>query len=411
LAITSTLYERFDDVPAGEWNAIADDDGSLSMDLRLLSAFERTMRNQCTCWAALMRDNSARLVAAAALCVFKVDALDSTSPLGCRIVGAIRKIFPNFLRFNVLFCGLPVPCGETHLRMVDNSYAAEVVDELHRVMRDLARTHKARLFVVKELDERPAALSEALVERGFLRGEIPPLHLVDGERFASFDEYRGALKARYRAHVNRSRRKVDEAGFTVERVRGAKVAELFTDDLHRLYLAVWKRSKVRLEQMSAEFFRECARALPDETTLTLVRRSSDDRIVAFVFALVGRGVYYSLYCGIDYQFNNSGDLYFNLFYRALEQAFASGAAEIHLGQTSDVFKSRLGTTARPLHFFVRAANPILHRGLKLVSRLAFPPVARVRKHDVFASPRPKARWRADAILTSAGSVASPTTAT
>jgi hypothetical protein len=78
----------------------------------------------------------------------------------------------------------------------------------------------------------------------------------------------------------------------------------------------------------------------------------------------------------------------------LEQAFASSAAEIHLGQTSDDFKSRLGTSQRPLYFFARAANPILHRGLRMVAKLAFPSLKRAQEHHVFAGPRPEARTRA-----------------
>ena len=371
------LYDRFDQVPPEAWNEITGKDGALTMDLRLLGAFQRTLEDQCKCWAVLFRDDAGRAIGAAALSLFKVDGLDSTRPAVQKLSRAVRQIWPGCLYFNVLFCGLPVPSGESHLRIVDGVDGKIVLDELQVVMNCLARQERGMLCVLKEFNWSECG---RLSFPEYIRGGIPALHVLKG-RFTSLAEYLGALKARYRAQINRSIRKFKLAGFEAEHVCGPPIADLFTDEVHRLYLAVWERSQYRLEQLPVEFFREVARTLGDQVSLTVVRR--EGRIVGFTYGLAGRTVYYNMYSGIDYDLNKLGDLYFNLFYCDLDYAFKAGAAEIHLGQTSDDFKSRLGTSQLPLHFYVRGSNSFLHLGLRRFGRWAFPPVASVRKHDVF----------------------------
>jgi len=55
-----------------------------------------------------------------------------------------------------------------------------------------------------------------------------------------------------------------------------------------------------------------------------------------------------------------------------------------MGQTSDSFKSRLGSTTQPLYFFVRARAAWMNAALRLFAPVAFPAVRPVRPQDVFA---------------------------
>ncbi len=151
--------------------------------------------------------------------------------------------------------------------------------------------------------------------------------------------------------------------------------------MHALYRAVWERSLYRLELLSAEFFRELGRRFGEQASLTLICRG--EHIVGFTFGLLDGCVYYNMYSGVDYGQNTEADLYFNLFYHSLDHALECGARTLHLGQTSDHFKSRLGTTQQPLYYYVRAVNPIVQWGLRAFSRYVLPPIPKVPNHHVF----------------------------
>jgi hypothetical protein len=90
-----------------------------------------------------------------------------------------------------------------------------------------------------------------------------------------------------------------------------------------------------------------------------------------------------MYSGVDYALNGDGDLYFNL---DIDQALRAGADQLHLGQTSDSFKSRLGSRTQPLWFYARARSTAANRLLRWLAPLAFPRVDNVEQHEVFKTP-------------------------
>ncbi|HYP57999.1 MAG TPA: GNAT family N-acetyltransferase [Beijerinckia sp.] len=256
----------------------------------------------------------------------------------------------------------------------------EVVAETDRVMQGLARKLGAYLTVFKELDDA-SPLTDVLLRRGYVRGPIPPMHLLDVS-FASFAKYCDALKSRYRAQVQRSQKKLAAEGFEALHGRGAMfLTEHFDDRAHQLYKA--EKAEQKLELMPAAFFREMAIALGDEVSLTMIRRAG--HICAFTFAITRGDTHYNMYCGLDYALNSEGDLYFNLSYRDMDQAFRAGAASLHLGQTSDAFKSRLGTRTEKLWFYARLQPSAANRFLRLFAPVAFPKATEVEPHDVFAT--------------------------
>ncbi len=379
---TSRLFESFADLPA-LWEGICSAD-DLAMDLRALAVFQHTLIAQCRCWGVVVYDAHGLAIGCAALCLFDTELIESHSPFVIRWRDRLRRLWPGAGKMQVLFCGLPVPSGSSHLRVREGAPLPEVVAEVDRVMQHLAHTVGGRLCVFKELDET-SPLAALLPGMGYARGPIPPMHLLDGG-FLHFAHYRDSLKSRYRAQVQRSQKKLEAAGFEVIAGRGsAFVAQHFDAHAHRLYMAVQAQAEQKLEWMPEAFFREIAEALGDEVLLTVIRR--EGRVCAFTFAITRGGVHYNMYSGLDYALNNVGDLYFNLFYHDMDQAFRSGATSLHFGQTSDAFKSRLGTYTQKLYFFARAHPAFANRLLHWFAPLAFPKVADVEPNDVFAEKR------------------------
>ena len=154
-----------------------------------------------------------------------------------------------------------------------------------------------------------------------------------------------------------------------------------TTELHALYLEVRERAKYRMETFPLAFFQDAATRFGDDAAMTVIRQS--EKVLGWAFSLTLGGECHNLYIGLDYANNAESDVYFNLHYFDLKRAFAAGGSRIHLGQTSDEFKSRLGCSVQPLSFYVCAVNPLIHWGLRKFSRLAFPPVEPPKLLNVF----------------------------
>ena len=156
-----------------------------------------------------------------------------------------------------------------------------------------------------------------------------------------------------------------------------------SDSMHSLYLAVRNRAQYRMETFPPEFFRAIANEFGDDAALTILRRG--ERVLGWAFSLTAGGECHNLYVGLDYERNAQADVYFNLHFRDLDRALRRGCVRIHLGQTSDAFKSRLGCGATPLSFYVRATNPLVHAGLRRFAHVVFPPMAQPTLLNVFRS--------------------------
>jgi hypothetical protein len=381
-AVSSRLYASFDDLPAA-WSEICGSD--LGMDPRVLGVFQRTLAGQCRAWGVMVFDADGVAIGCAALCLFTAEMIESAHPVSRQLRDRVRRIWPGFARMRVLFCGLPVPSGGSHLRVREGAHLGTVIEEVERVMQRLARPHKARLLVFKEMGDNDTAVKKTLAYMGYIRGDIPPMHCMNAA-FRNFAEYRDALNSHYRRKVRLSQKKLKAAGFDALSGRGAAfVAEQFTSETHRLYAATRERAAHKLELMPVEFFHELAIALGDEVSLTLIHR--EGRPCAVIFGVIRGNVHYNLFAGVDYDLNHKGDLYFNVFYEDFDLAFRSGATSMRLGQTSDTFKSRLGSTAERLEFYARGRSRWSHAALRALAPLAFPKVAPVESRNVFACHR------------------------
>lgn len=377
--LTHVVYQSSAQVPTEEWDRLTAHDVDLTMDRRLISAFEATMNGQCRCFTIVVRDAAGVAQALACAGLFAVDV--GHFPWLDALVTQARKVWPNCLKIGVLFCGLPIPAGQNHLRIAPRADRAAVLTELDAALRKLGEEQGAAMVVVKEFSGDECQGIPTLPELGYLPGEIPARHLLVG-RFGSLANYLDALKARYRAQVNRSLKKFAHAGLRVQQVRGpVDLPRVYTDQVHRLYAAVQARSDYRLELYPAEFMRELGRQFGPDASLTCIYQNQ--RMVGFTIGLMRDSIYHNLYSGLDYAVRDEGDVYFNLFYHDLDFAWRRGANEVHLGQTSDDFKSRLGSTAEPMYLFIRPNNRIIHLGLKTFSKWVLPRMEPVAAHEVF----------------------------
>jgi predicted N-acyltransferase len=293
----------------------------------------------------------------------------------------LRERFPRFLKVKVLFCGCPVSTGQSHLRFAPGSDPPAVLRLLDRLMTRVARAEGTRFLVFKEFDEEEVGRSDELTGLGYLRVDSLPMNYFP-TRFRDFDHFLASVRSRYRNQIKHSQKKFARSGLRVVHARGAEHLDaLFTEDVYRLYLSVLERAEVKLECLPAEFFRELARQFPKESAFTLVKQ--EERVVAFVCGLFHGDEYLNLFCGLDYGLNEEADLYFNLMFQDVDFALRSGVRLLHVGQTADDFKSRMGCYTRPRYFYIKVRDPLGASLLRAARPWLFPPVLPAPERNLF----------------------------
>ncbi len=302
-------YASIHDVPRADWDRLRRGRPDPFMDPRFVAAVELGMAGAGTWWCLLVDDDQGRAVASACLSLYELDlAALGLRPLQ-RSTAAVRRLFPRFLKLPVVFCGLPVSAGQSHLCLAPEADAPAVLAEIDRALEELARRHRAPLIVLKEFSPDEERQLDGLISLGYVRGESPPMNEFP-PRFRRFEDFVEALRSHYRYKLKRSQRKFARAGFRVEHLSGIDALPHYTDEVHRLYEEVVQRAEVRLECLPRSFFQQLVRHFPEAAQWTAVWRG--DAIVAFAWGLACPDSYQNLFIGLDYRYNAEADLYFNL---------------------------------------------------------------------------------------------------
>ena len=148
-------------------------------------------------------------------------------------------------------------------------------------------------------------------------------------------------------------------------------ADIYTDEVHRLYEAVADGSEVQLEHVPPDLLRELARRLPDNTVFTFVY--SGNQIVGFTFWLISDQTFHALLVGMNYDVNSKCELYFNLSYQSIDFGLKRRAQEVCIGQSTDELKHRkLGCYQVPMSIFVKGGRWSMHLVLKFAFAWIFP---------------------------------------
>lgn len=380
-AYTVSLAHSIDERDADEWHAACGGRADAVMDPRFLRAVERSMGADTRFWNVVFRDAAGAPVAAAVLALYTIDGLLLAPERWKKRGTRLRRLWPNFLKVPVLLCGSPVSTGESHLRMAAGADPSAVLGQLDRLMVRMARTQRAPFLVFKEFGPREVVHTDALLERGYLRADSPAMNYFP-TRFRDFDHVCASVRSRYRRQLLRSREKIHRAGLRVAHLRGNEGFDaLYGEDVHRLYLAVLDHADITFECLPAQFFRELARQFAEDAAFTVIYQG--ERIVTFVCGVFDGDNYLNFFCGFDYQLNEEADLYFNLMYEDIDYALRQNVRSLHVGQTANEFKSRVGCYLEPRFFYVKARDGGFQYLLRAARRHLFPAAPPIRPRNLF----------------------------
>ena len=357
MAYSYVLCDSCGDINRSDWDRVRAASDNPFMDVRFLQAVENSITEPGKYWYAVVYDSSLSPVACVCFSLFVVDgAIMAPKPLQ-RVLRGIRKLFPWFFRFKILLCGLPVSTAGGQVAVTPDADRKQLGSVLDQIACKLARSERASLISFKEYDAEMMDHLSGLSDHGYRIAPSVTLYVLDTTPFASFDEYYRTRSKRTRANMRKVFEKFETSGLRCEQVPGGEgVAERYTDDVHRLYQAVFERAEVKFEHLPADFFREFARQLPESSRFTFLY--SGEQVVGFCCALASEGRYDMLYCGIDYDCNAEADVYFNIMYRALEYGLLEDIRCAYVGASADEFKRRMGCRDVPLSIYVKAPGYI-----------------------------------------------------
>ncbi len=383
MAYTYRVFRSPQHLDLDDWNRVHSSAGDAFTDPRFLRTVQRCFGETAPCHPVFFYDERDRAVAISTVSACSIDAALLAVPRLRKAVDWVRRVWPNYLRFKIVMCGLPVMVLHKRLCLLPDADSGEVLRLLEETLSDFAAQQRARILLMGDFDAGDRPWLDALCDRGYLQADSPPAYLLEAS-FADFQEYCRCLRAGYRRQVRSDRRPFAVPGVSVEHFSGGEhSSQQFTDELYDFYLRVVDRVDVSLTTLPGEFFREVIRQFHDEVHLLKVL--VEGRPAAFELGLTWQGTYHLLFVAYDVEKNERYRLYFNLFHEAIDYALRSGVDAIDLGVFADSFKHRLGGRPQPRTVYLKVRG-LLACPFRLFSGWLLPSIPLPEEKRVFARP-------------------------
>jgi len=237
-----------------------------------------------------------------------------------------------------------------------------VAEALYRIRRAERLTGETNFVMVKDVTPNEAGL-DALHRFSYRPMETEPNMVLKIEpSWRTYDDYLGALDAKYRRNAKDQVKKLGAAGCVVQ-----PLSELEADAgrLHELYLAVHGNAAVRLVTLPPTYLPALARAAGKNFRCTVIRRG--DELLGFVTAIRDGDMALGYYIGFDREAAATGlPIYLQLLHATIAAAIDWGCKALSLGRTALEPKAALGAKPEPMSVWLRHRVPAFNwifRGL------------------------------------------------
>ncbi len=325
------LIDRIEKVSAEQWNALAGQDYPF-LNWHFLQALE----------------NSASVCAKTGwqprhVLVYEGEQLLALMPMYLKSHSQGEYVFDHawssaYLRngmeyFPKLLTAIPfTPCQGARICIVNSvEHKANVVREIVNMIEQLCAQHHVSSWHVlfPEPADLPWLKHEKLLQRTGVQFQW------FNKNYQSFDDFLAGFTSKRRKTLKRERRKIEEQGISIERLRGEQISNQHWQAFFRFYQATyWKRGMP--EYLNLDFFKQLAASMPQQLLMVVAKttQGEEETLVAAALSLIGSNTLFGRYWGCLQAFDN---LHFELcYYQGIEfciehrlQCFNSGAQGEH----------------------------------------------------------------------------------
>lgn len=354
--------DRVDYLRGDSWDQVANG-GSIFLRREVLRAFEQAgPKNITPRYVTIFREQTPVAVLAAQIVTLTGKQLElddviekraKTADIIKRALSPAAKAATAKLDERLLVAGNIMSWGFHGIAFAKGEEPAQlwpaVAEALYRIRRSERLLGQTNIVMVKDITERETGL-EALRRFSYRPMATEPNMVLEiNPAWRSYDDYLGALDAKYRRNAKDQLKKLAAAGCAIERLADLNA---HSRRLHELYMSVHENAPLRWFTLPEEFLPALANALGDDFRCLVVRRGEE--LLGFVSVLRNGETAIAYYIGFDRGAAADGvPVYLRLLHSTISTAIEWGCTRLSLGRTALEPKATMGAKPEPMTFWLR----------------------------------------------------------
>ncbi len=180
--------------------------------------------------------------------------------------------------------------------------------------------------------------------------------------FTSFDDYLSSLRSNYRRRCMKALEKSKNL-----KLYYLKDNKLFTEEMYQCYLNVYRKSRIRVEKLSIDFFRG--------DFFKIFVLEYEGKVMGFGQMIENGSELIFEFVGLHYEFNTRFDTYHRILLEIVKYGIEHGFKTIDFGQTADESKLKLGCQYTYLYAYLHHRNKLINSiNKKIAHKIQYKPI-------------------------------------
>lgn len=215
---------------------------------------------------------------------------------------------------------------------------------------------EASATLIKDFEAQHEPFTSQLREEGFHEIPFQPnMRMILRPEWANFEDYLEAMSSKYRVRARRAFRKLDGME---RRELDLATTQALDLQLHALYRSVALHADFNMVHLHPQYFSGLKAALRERFRIWGYFLGSE--LVGFHSAIYNGDELEAHFLGFQQSHNAHYQLYLNMLYDMVREAFDAGVHHIVFSRTATEIKSSIGAEACETYCYLRHCNPVVN---------------------------------------------------
>ena len=346
--LNARLYTSIDAITTEHWDSIGCCDNKYYTP-EFLKAFETANSDIDFNYIVIFRGTVAVAFANTQIVTISIEAVTKNVKISNRFKSSINRLFCNN-SIRVLFCGNVFLSGEYGTYLKDGEDKIKTFKAIADALKTLYKsTNKLNAVFVKDFKEDSLYITDHLKAFGYAAMQVEPNMIITlNPKWSSFEDYKNALKSKYRVKANKADSKSEQL---TAKLFNANDIEKHKDQLQALYENMIANANFNAQILNLNTYTHLKSSYDKD--FIIKGYFLGDQLVGFLSAMRNQDNLDAHFIGIDYTLNKEYAIYPRILNDYVRLGIEYSVSRINLGRTASEIKSTLGAKPEQLMCYIR----------------------------------------------------------
>lgn len=343
MALKTEIFDAVSKIPQAYWDSLKCCT-NIYYSPEFLEAFEKANLDIDFNYVFVTRSGEAITFANTQLVKISVETITQNIKMNAWLKRNINRLFCNN-QIRILFCGNIFLSGEYGTFLKEGEEKTEAFDVLAEGIERLSKSLKklTGLFV-KDFKNEALYITKHLDKFGYTPMQVEPNMIINLKpEWNTFEDYKSALKSKYRVKSNKADSKSETL---IAKTFDVKDIEEHKTELQNLYQNTINNADFNAQILNLNTYTFLKKSFAEE--FTVIGYFLENKLVGFLSAMKNGKNLDAHFIGIDYSRNKEFAIYPRILNDYLRLGLSTKATRINLGRTASEIKSTLGATPEAL---------------------------------------------------------------